>query len=84
MELVVIYKPLNTVGDNEVYFHDGTKIDLWKGGAGLTIYELNWVDDIIRNKGIPKYIDSMPTDKHIKKAYSEPEKFKMAKKIFAE
>jgi hypothetical protein len=41
IESVVIYKPLNKVGDYEVYFHDGTKIDLWKGGAGLNIYELN-------------------------------------------
>lgn len=84
IESVVIYKPLNSVGDYEVYFHDGTKIDLWKGGAGLTIYELNWVDDIIRNKGIPKYLNSMPTDKQIKKAYSESEEFEMAKKIFTE
>jgi hypothetical protein len=41
IESVVIYKPLNKVEDYEVYFHDGTKIDLWKGGAGLNIYELN-------------------------------------------
>ena len=60
------------------------KIDLWKGGAGLNIYELNWIDDIIRNKGIPKYINSKPTDKQIKKAYSESEEFEIAKKIFIE
>lgn len=84
IESVVIYKPLNSVGDYEIYFHDGTKIDLWKGGAGLNIYELNSVDDIIINKGIPKYINGMPTDKQIKKAYSESEEFEMAKKIFTE
>jgi hypothetical protein len=70
--------------DYYVNFQDGSNLDIW-GDTGMKIEELKQVDDMIRKRGIPKYINEPPNEKEIIDAYADhPEKYKMVQQIITE
>jgi hypothetical protein len=70
--------------DYYVYFKDGTKLDIW-GDTRMNIGELKQVDDIVRARGIPKYINEPPYEKGLEDNYGDnPEEYKMVQQIISE
>jgi hypothetical protein len=70
--------------DYYITFKDGTSLDIW-GNTRMKIEELKLIDDEIRARGIPKYIDEPPYEKGLKKAYGDnPERYKMVRQIISE
>lgn len=70
--------------DYYVYFQDGTKLDIW-GNTRMNIQKLKQVDDQIRAKGIPKYIDKQPNENNILRIYADhPEEEEMVLQIIRE
>jgi hypothetical protein len=70
--------------DYYVTFKDGTSFDIW-GNTRMSIEELKLVDDRIRAKGIPKYIEEPPYEKGLKNAYGDnPKRYKMVRQIISE
>ncbi|WP_312096126.1 hypothetical protein [Niallia sp.] len=86
IESVVIDKATsrNKRFDYYVNFKDGTNIDIW-GNTRMNIEELKQIDDRIRAKGIPKYVNVPPYEKGLKDAYGDsPNKYKMVQQIVSE
>jgi hypothetical protein len=83
VESAVVSEGYRRVGNYTVYFQDGTKLNFW-GGTRIDIYDLKTVDDLIKEKNIPKYINSIPTDKRIKRMYKKPETYEIVKTLFSE
>jgi len=70
--------------DYFVYFKDGTQLDIW-GDSGMNLKELKLVDDQIRAKGIPKFIEELPDINKLKEVHGDhPETDKMIDQIFSE
>lgn len=70
--------------DYYVNFKDGTSLDIW-GETRMNIEELSQVDDVVRAKGIPKYIYEPPYEKGLKDAYGDhPERYKMVQQVISD
>jgi len=70
--------------DYYVYFKDGTHLDIW-GDSRMNIKELKLVDDRIRAKGIPKFIEELPDISKLKEVHGDhPETDKLIDQIICE
>lgn len=69
--------------DYYVNFKDGTNLDIW-GDTRMKIEELKQIDDKIREKGIPKYINEPPYENGIKGYKKNSEKYNMLQQVIKE